>query len=800
MSASAQRHRRGNRCPICDGADGDVRGQGKRCHGATSPDGEYVFCTREEHAGAIEQNAAGSFAHRMHGLCRCGLTHGPERSTKTTGAIYVYENEHGIPSYRVVRTMRAGKKSFYQESPDGAGGWLKGRNGARRVLYRLPQLLRADPARRVRIVEGEKDVESLEVIGEIATCNPEGAEKWSGVALHAAEVLAGRDVDVIADADAVGRRHALLVAAALSEAARSVRLLECPAPHKDVSDLLAAGGTLDQLVPMSETEKSEPAPKSETSFRCTELGNSLRLVQRFGDQIRHCTGRGWYVWTGKAWKADTTGAIVRKAKLVVADLWREAAACEDESRRNALRDHAKKSEKASAIAAMIKLSESADGVAIETSAFDADPWVLNCRNGILDLRTRTLRPHDPAAMCTKIAAVDFDPGARCSVWERFVAEVLPDADVRGFLQRWAGYQLTGVTRERAMLLLIGRGRNGKSVLVRVLVSLMGDYAQYSAPDVLMEQSKAGPRHPTELADLCGVRFAALSETKKGRRFDEETLKRLTGDEPVKARFMGRDFFQFDMQAKLVMAANHRPRVVDATDSIWDRLKEIPFTVRVDREREDKRLFEKLRAELPGVLRWAVEGCADWQRAGLGEPSAVTNATAAYRSSEDPFLAFFLERVVFGSTDDRSCFVSRKDLREAYAAWCESSERRPGSASDLLEAMLAKGCEEAKVKGERFWRGARLRTIHDGAHDDRKTAGAAPPENGGRRPEKTGQGARGAEGAPDPGSSLHTNPHEDLMGFAAPRAPRAPQDDFEGGYDEEFGDGEHRFSDLIGGVQ
>lgn len=252
-----QRHTRAHRCPICDGADGDPRGKGKRCSGFTSADGEYVHCSREELAGGIEANGAGLYAHRMRGECRCGQTHGPAsnvRALDTIEAVYPYTDERGTLLFEVVR--KSGKR-FLQRRPDGASGWDWSTRGVRRVLYRLLDLVEDDADRTVYLVEGERDVETLRSRGFLATCNPGGAGKWSMVAEHAREVLRGRDVVVIADRDEVGRKHALEVANSLRSVTRSVVVRECPAPHKDSTDLFCAGGSVTDLVPLA---SDSPAP------------------------------------------------------------------------------------------------------------------------------------------------------------------------------------------------------------------------------------------------------------------------------------------------------------------------------------------------------------------------------------------------------------------------------------------------------------------------------------------------------------------------------------------------------------
>ena len=256
-----QRHTKANRCPVCGGAEQDPRGASKRCTGFTSDDGRWCNCSREEHAGAISANDAGLYAYKMWGECKCGQTHGtasaPELGARQSGiqprieATYPYTDEHGTLLFEVVRF--AGKQ-FRQRKPSGVdGGWDWKLNGIRRVPYRLPALLAGNPEKPVYIVEGEKDVESLERIGELATCNPGGAGKWSFVVETARIALAGRNVIVIADVDKndVGQKHAKEVASSLEGVAASVRVMQCPA-HKDVSDMLAAGGTLADLVPLAE--------------------------------------------------------------------------------------------------------------------------------------------------------------------------------------------------------------------------------------------------------------------------------------------------------------------------------------------------------------------------------------------------------------------------------------------------------------------------------------------------------------------------------------------------------------------
>ena len=250
MAAATSTHRRHTkafRCPVCDGAEQDPRGVSRRCCGFTTADG-FAHCSREEYGGDITRNGHELFPHRLHGPCKCGKQHGAPR-TNGKGVIvatYDYADETG---QRLFQVVRKDPKAFLQRKPIG-DGWSWSTKGVRRVPYRLPELCEADPERRVFVVEGEKDADALAELGELATCNAGGAGKWTQVAATARKVLEGRSVCIIADADVPGRKHADEVAASLHGVTLAVRVIEMPPPHNDVSDFLAAGGTISTLSEM----------------------------------------------------------------------------------------------------------------------------------------------------------------------------------------------------------------------------------------------------------------------------------------------------------------------------------------------------------------------------------------------------------------------------------------------------------------------------------------------------------------------------------------------------------------------
>lgn len=313
-------------CPICEGNERDPRGDGKRCFGFTSDDGEWVHCTREDLAGAIEQGPDAAYAHRMHGPCKCGQTHGEAKSgtlpkADTIVATYDYRDERGNLLFQVCR--KENPKRFVQRRPDGQG-WIWQTQGVRRVPYRTPELLAADPSRPVFIVEGEKDVETLERLGHLATTGPGGAGKWRFVAEEARRILKGRNVTIIPDADEVGRTHARLVAQELSSAAKSVRILEVPA--KDVTEFVENNGDFDLWLasnepPPAKSVAASMAPEIPFAELWTKEPDTELIIPALGIAPGpvHTVIGSWY--TGKTLFLMAMGLSVASGKDLFG-LWR----------------------------------------------------------------------------------------------------------------------------------------------------------------------------------------------------------------------------------------------------------------------------------------------------------------------------------------------------------------------------------------------------------------------------------------------------------------------------------------------
>lgn len=436
---------------------------------------------------------------------------------------------------------------------------------------------------------------------------------------------------------------------------------------------------------------------------CTDVGNAERIARAHGADLRWVEAwDAWLAWDGRRWTRDETGEVVRRAIDTVRQIGAEAAACQHEGERKALLTHAIKSESRGAIMSAVLLLRSQAGLAATPEAFDADPWILNCRNGLVDLRTGELWPHRRDAMCTKMCPVDFNPAAPAPAWEAFLASSLPDAEVRAYVQRLAGYAATGVIREHVLPIHYGGGGNGKSTLTEALLHVLGEYAQQVPTSVLM--SHEHDVHPTEKATLRGLRLAACSETAKGRALDEAQVKALTGGERISARVMRGDFFEFDPTHTLWLSTNNKPTIRETSSGIWRRVHLIPWVTEIPKEQQDTELPAKIRSEAEGVLRWVVDGCLAWGRTGLAAPDAVVAATQEYRAESDWLGDFLAART--GPGDG----VMAGALYKSFCAWCEVAGQQARSQTAFGRAMNEKGIAKHTVGGYPRYKGIALRDV------------------------------------------------------------------------------------------
>jgi len=442
------------------------------------------------------------------------------------------------------------------------------------------------------------------------------------------------------------------------------------------------------------------------NYHLTDLGNAERLVSLHGQDLRYChPWRRWLVWDGTRWRQDMAGVVMGYAKSTVRAMYAEAGNIENKDDRKSFLAFVLRSEQKDRLKAMVELAASEPGIPVLPEELDRDPWLLNVANGTIDLRTGELRPHRREDLITKITDVKYDETAKCPRWEQFLDEVMRgNQALVTFLQRAAGMSLTGDVSDHVLLTLYGTGRNGKSTFLNTLLAVMGDYGMQAAPDLLM--AKRGERHPTELADLFGKRLVVSIESEQDRRLAESLVKQLSGGDRITARRLHENFWSFAPTHHLWLATNHKPTIRGTDVAIWSRIKLVPFRAQFldDDPRQDKHLFKKLLAELPGILRWCVEGCLAWQAGGLGVPEEVKEATENYRAEQDVVAAFLSDRCVVAPTAKAAI----RDVYKAYLTWCEENGERPVSQRELGSRLVERGFERRRAHGGMWvWQGIGL---------------------------------------------------------------------------------------------
>ena len=438
-------------------------------------------------------------------------------------------------------------------------------------------------------------------------------------------------------------------------------------PSLEASEVRAIAASVGRYEPVLALADGEAA---ELLADTTDAGNAAILAQLYGSELRFDHRRGrWLLWAGNWWTEDVDGQVPRLALEGAG--WRARNAFDtlgdkpDVARR--VFAFALRSRDASRVAACLAMAQSTRPIADSGKDWDADPWLLACENGVLDLRTGKLRPGRREDQITMHVPVEFDPAARCPRWLRFLNHIMAgNMALIDFLQRLAGLCLTGDISEEYLYIFYGAGRNGKTTFGETLCGILGPYATPAATSLLV--SAKFHSHPTDVADLYRRRLVLAGETEEGMKLRLQLVKRLTGNKKLKGRFMCRDFFDFDRTHKLILETNNRPVIGENTEAVWERLRLVPFSVYIPREERDKDLKETLQAEWPGILAWALEGCLAWQRGGLSEPEEVTSATAQYREEENPLAEFFADCCI----ESPGCVVASGALWGAYLNWAAAN--------------------------------------------------------------------------------------------------------------------------------
>jgi putative DNA primase/helicase len=692
-----------------------------------------VGCQKTDVLACVGLTMKDLFAPRR--AVRAARSKPTEPSTETslawrTTAEYVYQDAFGTPVGKVIRNEafdqadnrvdRSFPQQAYQE-----GRYVPGLRGGQLPLYGLPLVLAsAGIGEKIFLVEGEKDVENLRQAREIATTNAGGTKNWRD---DLADAFIGSSmVTVVADKDQPGRELARQKAVSLGRREIPFRVVEA-AEGKDVSDHLAAGYTIEDLVEIDlheiDAERNSKANlgggddsglqstesrvgTNGSVFGTTDVANAERLVRHFRDELKYVPEwKSWIVWTGQQWQPDNASSVTEYAKRVARLIHHEVAETVDPEERKLLAQWARHSESRQHLDAMVQLAKSDPAIIVRASNLNKDPMLLNCLNGTVDLRTGTLRAHDPGDLITVLATTKHDLSVPCPAWEKFLYRVCSgDSDLVSFLQRGLGYSLTGNIGERVFFMLHGPARNGKTTLLETITGILGeDYSRRMPPSLFLAKRNNGGATP-DLARLQGARFAVASETEDGSRLSASIVKQLTGGDTVTARPLYSAPFEFRPEAKIWLATNHLPTASSSDQALWDRMIRIPFEARISDTELIMNLRDELLLERDGILAWLVAGCLAWQRDGLGRSPAVLNATRAYRIGMDP-LAEFLDEVC---VQYESAKVKMSDLRSAYEAWCTETGAESLPNNSFKAEMLDHRFGKTRKNDGTYWVGLNVK--------------------------------------------------------------------------------------------
>jgi putative DNA primase/helicase len=436
----------------------------------------------------------------------------------------------------------------------------------------------------------------------------------------------------------------------------------------------------------------------------SEDNAALAFSKRHAEELRYVAGWGrWMKWDGARWTNEDTLEVFDLARVVCREFARDArtdGSLSDSQRSRVATVYGK----SQTVTSVEKLAKADRRHAATTRQWDSDPWLLNTPAGVVDLRDGTLHPQRRDAYMTKITSVA--PGGDCPTWRKFLdVATHGDTELQVFMQQLAGYSLTGITREQILAFVYGPGGNGKGTFINTLQWVMGDYATTAAMDLFTERKHEG--HPTELAGLMGARLVTAQETEEGKRWAEARIKAMTGGDPIKARFMRQDEFEFIPQFKLLIAGNHKPGLRNVDEAIRRRLRLIPFDVMIPAEKRDQHLAEKLRGEGPGILQWAIDGCLDWQARGLLTPARVLAATEDYLEQQDSFGLWLEECTVRipGAT-------KRSSLYESFKAWADRSGEYQLPQKRWVAALEQRGFSTMTRKGYPVVEGVGLKEVQN----------------------------------------------------------------------------------------
>ena len=340
------------------------------------------------------------------------------------------------------------------------------------------------------------------------------------------------------------------------------------------------------------------------------------------------------LWNGVYWQFDSFNQIKNYAEILVEEMKMEAFSIQDLEKQKQYLKNVNRAFNSSGKELMLKEAQHIRNVPINNDMLDRDDMLFNCENGIIDLKTGSLLPHDKKYLLSSISNTELK-NEKPVMFLKFLDEIfLGNKNIIHYIHKALGYSMTGSTKEQKMFICVGDGANGKSLLLQIINEVLCDYAASSSVDLLLDK-KTQSSNMSEVARLKGKRMVITNETKLGDKLNESAVKDITGgNNKITARFLYANEFEFYPKMKIWMATNHMPIIRGTDNGIWRRIVKIPFDRVFKDFEQDKDLIFKLRKEKNAILNWLVQGCLLWQREGLKEPAELEHELKEYRTEMD----------------------------------------------------------------------------------------------------------------------------------------------------------------------
>ena len=462
---------------------------------------------------------------------------------------------------------------------------------------------------------------------------------------------------------------------------------------------------------------------NQSNYESTDMGNMNRFVDQYKDTLKSTgTQSSWFVWDGMRWKyCSNNTQATQKAFEVVKSIKTEALDTSDIFKKQELLKWSKQSQSNNKILSMINMASKHEDIVVSMSDFDKDISLINCLNGVVDLKSKTLLGIHKHRLISKLANVSYNSSAKAPVFINFINQVFGnDHELIKWVQRAIGYSLTGSVLEQKLFYAYGTGSNGKSTLFEVIHDILAEYSKTTDFETFISKQKSGVRELEAVGELKGIRFVLASETESRGSFNEAIVKKLTGGDTLRGTKLMKSAFEFKPEFKLWFSANHMLYANDGSFGFWRRIRIVPFNQQFD-DKVDLTLKDKLLREKEGIFKWCVDGAYHWYRelrssggkTGLGPCSAIDEATERYKSENDVFGEFIKEHIEIKPSSK----VGAREVYEQYKLWANSNSGddyiKPISEMVFSKRMQERGFTKERLKHNKVYVDIKLKNVGGG---------------------------------------------------------------------------------------